>query len=590
MSAECTARLMKEMARGRTLPEAVLAQLVARTDGVPLFAEEMTRMLLEGGAAASIPVTLQELLLARLDTLPRRQKELAWWCAVLGRGFTRELLVTVTGLREAELRRDLAGLVAAGLLQRQDETSGPCYQFRHALMQEAAYQSQTRGVRREHHRRIALALVAHFPGMVESRPELLARHYTEAGELKPAIRAWKQAGLLASRRYATQEAVSHLTQALKLLRSLPDAASLRPEELELLLALGLPLVQLQGYHSPEVTRLYERVRELLREVGEGVARLELSYWGVFAYYFTQMKFQEAHEVAELLVGLGRRHSNRELLVLGHRSMAVDYFTWGDMPTALAHIEQALAHSEEPTLEQHRVLALRQVFNPRATSLAFSSVVHSTVGEQDVARRHAHEALELARKLGHPHTSAVVLTYAALGAQIRREPRSTLEWAEQCVALAGEHRFRLWLWWSTLLRSWALAALGQAGEGLEQMRQALEEWDRSGFVTGTLHNSAMLADIYLMLGRAEEGLAAIEHALAPEKLRAGESSFEAYAHLVRAQLLVLRGRAPEAREAFLRVLQVAHRQGARIYARRVLTEWRGWLERSEPQLDGSRPYS
>jgi serine/threonine protein kinase/tetratricopeptide (TPR) repeat protein len=590
MPAESTARLVKEVARGRALPEAVLEQLVARTDGIPLFAEEMTRMLLEGGAAASIPVTLQELLLARLDTLPRRQKELAWWCAVLGRGFTRELLVTVTGLREAELRRDLAGLVAAGLLQRYDEGSGPSYQFRHALIQEAAYQSQTRGVRREHHRRIALALVEHFPAMVEGRPELLAHHYTEAGEVKPAIRAWQRAGLQASRRYANQEAVSHLTHALKLLRGLPDAASLLAEELELLLALGLPLVQLQGYHSPEAARVYERVRELFLRMGEEVTRRELSYWGAYAYYFTQMKFQQAHEIATLMVNLGRRQSNRELLVMGHRMMATDAFTWGDMPSALAHIEQALEQSEEPSLEHHRALALKQAVNPRAMALVFSSVVHSALDEQDMARRHAHEALELAGQLSHPHTCAGVFTYAAIGAQIRRDARSTLEWAGQGIALAGEHRFRLWLWWSTLLKSWALAELGQAEEGLALMHRALEEWERSGFVSGTLHNSAMLADIYLKLGRAEEGLAAIEHALAPEKLRAGETSFEAYAHLVRAQLLLLSGRTPEAREAFLRVLQVARRQGARIYARRVLTQWGRWLERPEPRPDESLPYS
>ncbi|WNG36498.1 protein kinase [Archangium violaceum] len=578
MPAECTARLAKEVARGRALPEPVMEQLVSRTDGIPLFIEEMTRMLMEDGAAATIPVTLQELLLARLDMLPRRRKELAWWCAVLGRGFTRELLATVTGMSEAAIRRGLAGLVAAGLLERSEEASGHGYHFRHALLQEAAYQSQTRGTRREHHRRIALTLVEHFPGLVENRPELLAHHYMEAGELKPAIHAWKQAGLRASRRYENQEAVSHLTQALNLLRGLPDAASLLREELELLIALGLPLVQLRGYHSPEVTQVYERVRVLLREVGEGVSQLELSYWGAYAYYFSQMKFQEAHEIAELLVGLGQRLSNREMLMLGHRMMSIDFFTWGDMPAALAHIEQALAHSEGLSLAQHQTLAVRQWMNPRAMALAFSSVVHSALDERDRARNHAYEALALARELDHPHTYAGVLTYAAIGAQIRREPRSTLEWTGQCITLAGEHRFRLWLWWSTILKSWALAELGQAEAGLALMLRAFAEWERSGFVAGTLHNSGMLADIYLKLGRAEEGLATIEHALAPAKLQTGEHGFEAYVHLVRAQLLGLRGRTREAREAFLRVLELAREQGARIYARRVLTEWGSWIEK------------
>jgi tetratricopeptide (TPR) repeat protein len=271
-------------------------------------------------------------------------------------------------------------------------------------------------------------------------------------------------------------------------------------------------------------------------------------------------------------------------------MAVGYFTWGDLPAALAHIEQALALSEEPSLEHHRALALKMVMSPRALALVFSSVIHSALDEQDVARRHVHSALELADRLGHPHTCAAVFTYAAIGAQIRGDARSTLEWAEQGVAVAGEHRFRLWLWWSTLLKSWALSELGQAEEGLALMHRALEQWERSGFVVGSLHNSAMLADIYLKLGRAEEGLAALEHALTPEKPRMGESSFEAYAHLVRAQLLVLNGRAREAREAFLRVLEVARGQGTRIYARRVLTEWGRWLEQPEPRLDESLPYS
>jgi serine/threonine protein kinase/tetratricopeptide (TPR) repeat protein len=569
LSAECTLRLVKEVARGRKLPEDVLEQLVKRTEGVPLFVEEMTRVVLEGGTVASIPTTLKELLLARLDTLPRRQKELVQLCAVVGRSFTREQLSTLAGMGEAALRRNLAGLVAAGLLQRYEESTGPGHQFRHALIQEAAYQSLPRAARRQHHQHIARTLVERFPDVAENRPELLARHYTEAGESKPAISAWRKAGLRASMRYANQEAVSQLSEGLKLLRNLPPSPWRDQEELQLLMALGLPLVQLQGYHSPEVARTYTRVLELIHEGGEALFQLELPYWGAFAYFFTQKKNQEAHAVAEFVVLLGERQHSEELLCLGHRMVATNFFNWGQVPVALAHIEQALAHSQgELELARHRTLAMKHWLNPRAMALAFSSLIRSALDDLDTAQRQACEGVAFAGKLGHPHTYAGVLTYCAIGAQVRRDARSTLEWASQCIELSREHRFRLWLWWSQILKGWALAGLDRAEEGLALMRMALPEWERSGFLAGTPHNFSMLAEVYLKLGRLEEGLQAVEQALAPANIQMGERAYEADLHLIRGQLWRLRGREEEAREDFLLGLRIARKQGARIYARRA----------------------
>jgi class 3 adenylate cyclase/tetratricopeptide (TPR) repeat protein len=564
---EASVRLVEAVARGRTLPEGRMEPLVSRTDGVPLFVEEMTRAVLEGGDAASIPATLQELLLARLDALPRSQKELAQWCAVVGRGFTQALLVSITGQGEAVLQRRLVGLVDAGLLRPHAEATGPGFQFRHALIQEAAYQSLPRVTRREHHRRIAHALREHFPDVAERRPELLAHHHTEAGERVPAIEAWKKAGQRAALRYANEEAVSHLNQALELLRCLPASAWRSQEELQLLMALGLPLVQLRGYASPEVERTYAPVRELILELGDALAGLELPYWGAFSYFFTQRKFREAHEVAELLVRLGGRHSIVGLQSLGYRMMATDFFNWGDLPLALEHIELALATSGDvEDLEEQRVLALKHWINPRAMALAFSSVLRSASDELDVARRHAREAVAWAGTLGHPHTSAAVLTYAAIGAQNRRDAKSALEWATRCVELSREHRFRLWLWWSSLLKAWAMSWLGQAEEGLVLMREALELYERSGFQTGIPHNYGMLAEILLLLGRTDEGLQAARKALAPENFERGERAWEADVHLIHGQLLLQAHREAEAREAFLQALHLARQQGARLYIR------------------------
>ncbi len=574
------ARMVKEAAGGRPLSEELLAQLVERTEGIPLFAEEMTRAVLEQGPSPSIPVTLRELLLARLDALPRRQKELAELGAVVGRSFSPELLTWVTGAGESSLRRDLVGLVTAGLLlPPQEELRETDYQFRHALIQEAAWQSLPRRTRREYHRRIARALEEHFPEVVETQPEVVALHYTEAGVLTPAIRYWRRAGLLASQRSANQEAVSHLHQALRLLRSLPESGSLTREELQLLLALGIPLTQVQGYGSPEVARTYARVRELFREVGDSLPHLELNIWGAFAYYFARTLYSEAHEVAELLVDLGQRQGDRELLALGHRMMATTCFAWGRMAEALMHTEEALRCSDFD-LEEHRRLAVRDWVNPRVAALAYGTLVLSAVGQFKRAECFTREALELAERIDHPHTLAFALTYCAVGCQLRDDARQALVLAERGRALSSEHRFLLWLLWCNLLRSWALSELGRPQEALVLMRQGLERWERMGPRSGKPHNLGMLASIHLRLGQAREGLALVEQALeVPE--RTGERNYSAELHRLRGELLRRLGREAEAREAFLEAIRLATEQEAQGYARRARESLEHLLRHESP---------
>jgi len=580
LPAASTRRLVQQVTRGEELPDEVMKQLVARTDGIPLFVEEMTRVLMEGGTAASIPVTLQELLLARLDSLQRRQKQLAQLCAVVGRSFSHALLSLLTGLGETALRRDLTGLVRAGLLQAQSEDEvTPGYQFRHALIQEAAYQSLPRSARRQYHRRIAQSLVEHFPEVAETRPELLAHHFTEAGEAKQAIHCWKQAGLLASRRSANEEAVSHLGQALKLLRSLPDAMHLTKEELQLLIALGMPLMQVRGFHAPEVEETYTRVRTLFREVGDELPRLELSFWGSFAYAFARGKSREAHEVGELLVALGERQGNKELLANGHRMMATDFFNWGEMPRALRHVEKAM-EGTECELDRHRSLAVRDWVNPRVSALAYGSVILSVVGRSDEAERLAREALELAGRIGHPHTTLFALTYCALGAQLRWDASTTLALTDQCIPLARETRFPLWFMWSSILKSWALAELGRTRDGLNLMRESLALWQHSGIQAGWPHNLTMLAGIHLKLGQFEEGLAAVEEALTwPPKT--DECSYVPEIHRMRGELLRKVGREVEAREEFLESIHYAREHEMKAYEERAQASLRRQLQEWSP---------
>jgi serine/threonine protein kinase/tetratricopeptide (TPR) repeat protein len=572
LPADCTAQLVREAAHGTRMTEEAVHQLVAKTDGIPLFVEEMTRMVLErapgsGELPSSIPMSLHELLLARLDMLPSRQKALAQLCAVAGRDFTFPLLAALTRHEEGGLRRDLEGLVAAGLLQRQEKDSVPGYQFRHALIQEAAYQSLLRKTRRHHHQSIAQVLVERFSEQVETRPELLAHHYTEAGQYALAIRYWARAGTRASQRSANLEAISHLKHALRLLHHLPDAGQRKEQELQLRTTMGVPLMQVQGFRSPDLDETFGRIRQLIPEVGDALPRLELSSWAPFSYYTARAELSLADEFAERLLEQGHRHQDRQLLALGYRMKATNLFTWGRMREARTSIERALECSDF-TLEEHRAIALKHLVNPRVAVLTYGSVVLSTLDQPEEARRYMMEGLELSARIAHPHTTAFALTYAALGCQLRRDAPSVLRLTDESIALSREHLFRVWLGMSTLFRCWAVSELGQPREALALMLKGLEQWKLSGFRIGMPHNLAMLTEIHLKLGQVREAWTALNEALAFPTLT-GERSYEPELYRLRGELLRLLGQEEAAHEDFLRGLRIAQEQGTRTYERHVL---------------------
>jgi class 3 adenylate cyclase/tetratricopeptide (TPR) repeat protein len=565
---ERTATLVCESARGQVLPPALVQQLVARTDGIPLFVEEMTRMVLEHGTPGSIPITLNELLLARLDLLPARQKALAQSCAALGRGFSHALLTALTRQSTSSLRRDLEGLVAAGVLQPRTEGIGPGYQFRHALLQDAAWRSLPLGARRQLHQRITQALLEQSPEVAETQPELLAHHFTEAGEYARALPYWERAGHSASLRSANQEAVSHLRQALRMLRLMPEEPRRLEQELRLLIALGTPLAQVQGYRSEEVERTYTRASELVHQVGEALPRLRLSYFGLFAYFFSRAEYTLAHELAEQLVARGERHQDGELLALGHRMKAVDCFIWGHMPEALGHVERTLECSDLP-LEEQRAMAETQWINPRATALAIGAMVHSVLDRDEEARRYSREALGLARRIGHAHTSASVLTYLAVACQLRGEVECARKWSEEAIALSNEHGFRAWRVWSTLIRIWALSEAGDTRGRLALMREAMRGWEEPGIRAGQRHHDlGLLAGLSLKLGQPGEALELTTEALERVKT-SGEHFYEAELHRLRGESLRALGHETEARESLLRAVRVAREQGATAFERRAL---------------------
>ncbi|WP_257447245.1 protein kinase domain-containing protein [Archangium lipolyticum] len=553
--------LVKEAARGAPLPEETVRELVEKTDGIPLFIEEMTRGVLEGGVVASIPVTLNELLLARLDLLPSRQKALAQLGAVVGRDFSLALLTAVAGREDTGLRRELAELVAAGLLQEQvDDRGEPGYQFRHALFQEAAYQSLPRSERRQHHRRIAWVLEVKVPGMMEARPELLAHHYSEGGEESLAALFWRGAGMLAMLRMAIPEAVAHLTRALEPPRGAPALRWAPVEELQVLATLGFCQSLLWGFDSPEAARTYARVWELLRRMGEIPPPLTMACWSLFSYHEARAELSMCHELAGLLVRQGERQRRPELSVAGYWMMAIDCTYWGRAGAALEYSERAMALTRPTSGPPRKETFLSETF-------VLASFTHSVSGRLARARELERESLALARRTGSPMLLVLTLTYAAMACQIRREAAEVSRWTEELLAISSERRQSLWPPWGRCLRGWALAELGQGQRGLELLRQELARWQTQGVRGGRTYCLEMLAKVYLTLGRYREGLAVVREALVL-MWTTGEYGSEVELRRVLGELLRAGGREREARYEFLRAIAVAREQGALIYELRA----------------------
>ncbi|WNG58841.1 protein kinase [Archangium gephyra] len=572
LPAVSAAALVRETAGGTSLPEETVQRLVAKTDGIPLFVEEMTRMVLERsftGNLSTIPVTLHELLLARLDTLPPRQKTLAQLCAVVGRDFIHPLLVRLLARDEATVRADLLGLISAGLLQHMGEEPGvEEYQFRHALIQEAAYQSLPRGLRRQHHRRVAQALVEGFQDVVQTRPEVLAYHYTEAAENVLALRQWELAGKLALARSASLEACSHFKQALTLVRSLPDGAERAVDEMRLLSGLGLILLNIQGYGSPEVEQTYGRAQELLRLRGEALPELDLLCMGLGSYLLMGARFEKAHALAGQILVLGRQRRNPRLMSQGYRLLANLCFYKGEPDRVRECVEQAVRLG--PRLDMGQAILEDNWVDEWVDDLVLPCFVHLLQARPRESQRFSHKLLEGVRGPARASRGTALvypLVYLSGVYQLRGEVPCTLELAEEAAVFATRGVFHPILAFAKGLQGWALCRLGRTREGLEALRAGIGMMRELGARVLMIYYLYLLVDVSLLLGLVDDGLATVGEALGHVE-ETGARLFEAELHRLQGELLRAAGKETAARQSLLRAAVVAHRQRAWLFELRA----------------------
>jgi predicted ATPase/class 3 adenylate cyclase len=516
--------IVERVTRGKALPDLVLKQIMTRTDGIPLFVEELTKSVLESGVLdarddryelrgpllpLAIPSTLQDSLLARLDRLGDA-KEVAQWGAAIGRDFSYELLQAVTPHDEETLQRALTRLVSAELLYQQGVAPGATYSFKHALIQATAYESLLRVRRQQYHRRIAETLIERVPSVGEHDPAVLARHYAEAGLKEEAAAHWQRAGRRAVERSANGEAIGHLTLGLDAVRSLPSNPARLRQELALLTALGPALMPTSGYGSPEVGRVYQRALAICREIGESVQLFPVVR-GLWEFSEVSGDLTTAREMAEELLRLAIDADESGRLLIASHALGETLTYLGEFRLAREHLERGIALYDPA--RHHDLADLHGGYDAGVMCRVWSALTLWCLGHPDRALARCNEALDLATRLAHPNTLPFVLSIAAIVHYYRRDAHVTREAAEAAMRLATEHGFTFWAAFAAMLRGWAISAQGQVGDGLIQIREGLAAWEATGACVERPLWLALLAEVCARDGRIEEGLAALDEGLA-----------------------------------------------------------------------------
>jgi predicted ATPase len=465
------------------------------------------------------------------------------------------------------LQQGLAQLVDAELVYQRGLPTRGRYIFKHALIQETAYQSLLKSTRQRYHQRTAQVLEAQFPEAVETQPELVAHHYTEAGLAKHAISYWQQAGQRASERSAHVEAVGHLTKGLEVLQALSDTPERARQELDLQIALGQALLATKGQAAPDVGHTYNRARELCQQAGE-TSQLFRVLYGLYHFHLVRAELQTARELGEELLILARHIQDPTYLLGAHFLLGGSWFLLGEHTAAREHMEQSLTLYDP---QQHR--AHTSLFGWDLGIFCRAWLPHALwhLGYPDQALAMSHEGLAHAQGLSHPFTLAAVLDYGAMFYQFRREPRTVHEQAEAAIVLCTEQRFAYYLAWGTTMQGWAQVSQGQDEEGLAQMRHGLAALRATGAALRLPYYLALLAEACGHTGQAAEGLTLLAEALA-QAHKAEESWTEAELHRLKGELLLSLSadNHAEAEGCFHQALAVARRQQAKSLELRAAT--------------------
>ncbi|MET4070715.1 class 3 adenylate cyclase/predicted ATPase [Bradyrhizobium sp. S3.2.6] len=597
--AECDASAMIDhIAASKLLPESIRQDIIERTDGVPLFVEEMTKAVLDAGGEdaeqrtvvaaplpdLAVPASLHASLMARLDRLGAA-KEAAQIGAVIGREFSYELLAAVSGDavsgdRDDELQVALERLLHSGLILRRGTTSRPTFLFKHALVQDAAYSSLLRSKRSILHGQVAHVLENRFPERAQAEPELVAYHFTEAGQLEPGISYWLKAGRHAAERSANAEALRHLNRGLALLLKLPDSIGRYQSELEFQVALGTPLVAAHGWASPEVATARARAAELCEKLGDPEHLLPVLF-GQAIYCINRGKTLDGLGMANRCWSVAKNRGDRTALLVAHRAMGSALLQLGRFAEAKAHLEPILPLHDP---ERDRALASQYIVDPGVSGGSFLALALWILGYPEQALAVRDKIFSLAPRLNHANSSAFACFFA--GAQLSEligDLESLNNFVETAIELSQRHQLPTWNAHATVLAGWGLAQSGQlergimlCGEGIAKLRKIGTEYHLS-------HYFCLLATMYARMGNNEASLQALRESK-DHVTATGEYFWGAELHRREGEIGLLRGEPINmCEECFLQAMDLARKQQAKSFElRAAISLARLWKKRNRIQ--------
>jgi len=576
-----TEEMVERVAGGKRLPAEVLKEIVAKTDGVPLFVEELTKMVLESGLVQvqgdeylltgplpplAIPTTLQDSLTARLDRLAT-VKVVAQLSATLGREFSYAMLKAVSTLDEVMLQYELARLVESEFLYQRGAPPEATYIFKHALIQEAAYQSLLKSTRQQYHERIARVMIDQFSGEAEARPEFVAMHYTEAGSLDAAVRWWQRAGQRAFQRASCTEAIAHYTKGLGVLGSLPQSEQRDQSELGYQVELGYALIPVRGWAASATADAFTRAGALCRQIGD-TPKLYRALWGLGAFHFVRGDQYQARQVADQCLSVARNGNDVDALIEAYYLSGIVSCAMGDFVSGQNDLEECIRLYGNEERKVHLALYGQDA---KASALGWLAMGLWALGYPDEALERAKEALAFVQDTTQPFVLARGLAGVGFVHVYRREPQGQDSTLLAAIALCGEQGFAYFHAVVSAFQGSNLVNQGRTEEGIALMQEnigALRTIGSELLFTVILGN---LASAHLALQQVEEGLAVVDDALKCVE-RNGEHWGESELHRIRGRLLLTRGLhdTGPAEACFGKALEVARQQQAKSYQLRAAT--------------------
>jgi class 3 adenylate cyclase/tetratricopeptide (TPR) repeat protein len=557
--------MIELLCASRGLPASTIDQIAERTDGLPLFIEDLTRDVLEspGLAPSAIPTTLNDSLMSRLDRLGSA-KAVAQVGAAIGREFSYELLASVAELPQEALREELYRLVGAGLLVSRRSSAVQSYAFKHALVRDAAYSSLLKKGQAALHARIARTLVEAFSESAESQPETVAYHFKAAGDVDNAVEYLVRAAKASARRSGFVEAIAQLEEALRLLEGQAASRARLRRELAVYRTLGGIYAEHRGFSSAECGQAYTRALELCRALGDA-PEIFAVLSGLGSYEITRAGFARCRSLAQECLQRAAAQPGRPPFVMGHLLLGGTLFLEGELAAAREHLEKALALYEEdwPSRRAKQVLYVQ---DQKSTGLCYLALTLTLMGDTEGGLRSAQDGLAHSRSLGGPHTINYSLCYLAAVQHIRGDAHAALRSATESLASAREQGFATWVGISQMIRGAALVGTGEINAGLAEIVRGREGHTSIEASAYQPYGLSLLAEALLAAGQPAEALSALERALAISQAT-GERFYEAEVLRLRAQAQALDGNRGEAKRSLEQALALARRQGARLFEER-----------------------